>query len=124
MAHRRHGGLKSHRNEYEYQALVRLADALAADIKVCIVADRGFGDQKLYRVLTEGRRFNFVIRSCGNIAVMAADGEMRTVSGRVGGGGRARILRGAAVTAERYQVGTALCVQDKEMKQARRQLQA
>src|SRR6195952_4792069 len=41
--------LKHRRNEYEYQALVRLADALPAYIKVCIVADRGFGDQKLYR---------------------------------------------------------------------------
>jgi hypothetical protein len=27
-------------------------------------------------------------------------------------------LRGALVTAERYQVGTVLCVQDKEMQQA------
>ena len=33
-------------------------------------------------------------------------------------GGRARILRGALVTSDRYQVGTVLCVQDKEMKQA------
>src|ERR1700712_1638787 len=41
--------LKDRRNAYEYQALVRLADALPAYIKVCIVADRGFGDQKLYR---------------------------------------------------------------------------
>src|SRR6266852_7712507 len=45
--------LKDHRNEYEYPVLVRLADALPADIAVCILADRGFGDQKLYRVLTE-----------------------------------------------------------------------
>jgi hypothetical protein len=29
--------------------LVRLAELLPADIKVCVVADRGFGDQKLYR---------------------------------------------------------------------------
>jgi hypothetical protein len=43
--------LKHNRNEYEYQVLVRLADVLPADIKVCIVADRGFGDQKLYRLL-------------------------------------------------------------------------
>ncbi len=39
--------LKNHRNVYEYQALARLADALVSDTKVCIVADRGFGDQKL-----------------------------------------------------------------------------
>jgi hypothetical protein len=45
--------LKDHRNEYEYQVLVRLAEPLPADVKVCIVADRGFGDQKLYRVLSK-----------------------------------------------------------------------
>src|SRR6202521_2087420 len=110
--------LKNHRNEYEYQVLVRLAEALPADIKVCIVADRGFGDQKLYRVLTEQLKYDYVIRFRGNIAVTAANGEVRTAAAWVGPGGRARVLRGALVTAERYQVGTVLCVQDKAMKQA------
>jgi hypothetical protein len=110
--------LKNHRNEYEYQVLVRLADALSAGIKVCIVADRGFGDQKLYRVLIEQLKFDYVIRFRGNIAVSAANGEVRTAAAWVGPGGRARVLRGALVTAERYQVGTVLCVQDKAMKQA------
>ena len=110
--------LKDHRNEYEYQALVRLADALPADIKVCVVADRGFGDQKLYRVLTEELKFDYVIRFRGNIKVTAADGESRTAAAWVGRGGRARVLPGASVTAEQYRVGTVLCVQDKDMKQA------
>ena len=110
--------LKNHRNEYEYQVLVRLADALPADIKVCIVADRGFGDQKLYRVLTEQLNYDYVIRFRGNIAVTAANGEVRTAAAWVGPGGRARVLRGALVTAERYQVGTVLCVQEKDMRQA------
>ena len=110
--------LKNHRNAYEYQVLVRLAEALPADIKVCIVADRGFGDQKLYRVLTEELKFDYVIRFRGNITVTAADGEARTAAAWVGPGGRARVLRGALVTAERYRVGTVLCVQDKAMKQA------
>jgi hypothetical protein len=110
--------LKNHRNEYEYQALVRLADALPANIRVCIVADRGFGDQKLYRFLTEDLKFDYVIRFRGNITVTAADGDVRTASGWVGPGGRATVLRGARVTAERYQVGTVVCVRDKDMKQA------
>jgi hypothetical protein len=110
--------LKNHRNEYEYQALVRLADALPANIKVCIVADRGFGDQKLYQFLTEDLKFDYVIRFRGNITVTAADGEVRTASGWVGPGGRASVLRGAFVTAERYQVGSVVCVRDKDMKQA------
>jgi len=110
--------LKNHRNEYEYQVLVRLADALPAGIKVCIVADRGFGDQKLYRFLTEDLKFDYVIRFRGNITVTAAGGEARTAAGWVGPGGRAAVMRDAKVTAERYQVGTVVCVRDKDMKQA------
>ncbi|MGH8324303.1 MAG: transposase, partial [Steroidobacteraceae bacterium] len=110
--------LKDRRNEYEYQALVGLADALPANVAVCIVADRGFGDQKLYEVLTEELKVAYVIRFRGNIAVAAADGEVRTAAAWVGPGGRARVLRGALVTADRYQVGSVLCVQDKAMKQA------
>jgi Transposase DDE domain len=109
--------LKNRRNEYEYQGLVRLADALPAEIKVCVVADRGFGDHKLYQVLTEELKFDYVIRFRGNIHVTAADGEMRTAAAWVGRGGRARVLRDALVTAERYRVGSVLCVQDKAMKQ-------
>jgi hypothetical protein len=110
--------LKNHRNEYEYQVLVRLADALPSDIKVCIVADRGFGDQKLYHVLSEQLKFDYVIRFRGNITVSARDGETRTAAAWVGPGGRAKLLRGAEVTADRYQVSTVLCVRDKDMKQA------
>ena len=91
---------------------------LVRAIKVCIVADRGFGDQKLYRVLSEELKFDYLIRFRGNIMVTAVDGEMRSAARWVGPGGRARILRGALVTTERYQVGTVLCVQDPEMKQA------
>jgi hypothetical protein len=110
--------LRNHRNEYEYQVLVRLADMLPANINVCVVADRGFGDQKLYRMLTEELHFNYVIRFRGNIKVTAADGQERTAMGWVGPGGRAAVLRGAMVTADQYQVGTVLCVRDKEMKGA------
>jgi hypothetical protein len=110
--------LKNRRNDYEYHVLTSLAEALPQDIKVCIVADRGFGDQKLYRKLTEELNFDYVIRFRGNITVTSAAGETRTAAAFVGTGGRAGILRNAFVTADRYQVGTVLCVQDKKMKQA------
>ena len=107
--------LKDRRNDYEYRVLVRLAEALPADVTVLIVADRGFGDQKLYRVLTDELKFDYVIRFRGNIMVTAADGEARTAADWVGTGGRARTLRGATVTAERYAVGTVVCVHAKGM---------
>jgi hypothetical protein len=109
--------LKDRRNGYEYQVLVRLAEVLPADLHVCIVADRGFGDHKLYRVLTEELKFDFVIRFRGNIRV-TADGEARTAAEWAGAGGRARVLRGATVTAVGYPVGTVVCVQAKGMKEA------
>jgi hypothetical protein len=110
--------LKNRRSLYEHQVLVRLAELLPADVKVCIIADRGFGDQNLYRVLTEELHFDYVIRFRGNIAVTATTGETRTAAAWVRPDGRARVLRGAAVTADRYPVATVVCVQDKAMKQA------
>jgi hypothetical protein len=109
--------LKERRNEYEYRVLVRLAEILPAGVKVLIVADRGFGDKKLYRVLSEELKFDYVIRFRGNIAVTAADGEVRPAADWVGPSGRARVLRGAQVTAERYAVGTVVCVHAKGMKE-------
>jgi hypothetical protein len=110
--------LKDNRSLYEHRVLVRLAELLPADIKVCVVADRGFGDQKLYKVLTEELCFDYVIRFRGNIAVTATTGETCTAATWVRPGGRARVLRGAAVTADRYPAGTVVCVQDPDMKQA------
>src|SRR3954451_21813430 len=72
--------LKDHRTLYEHRVLVRLAELLPAGIKVCIVADRGFGDQKLYKMLTEELYFDYVIRFRGNIAVTAACGETRSAA--------------------------------------------
>lgn len=107
--------LKERRNDYEYRVLVRLAEFLPADVKVLIVADRGFGDKKLYQVLSDELKFDYVIRFRGNIQVSAADGEARPAADWVGTSGRARVLRGGAVTADRYTVGTVVCVQAKDM---------
>lgn len=110
--------LKDHRNEYEYAVLVQLADMLPLGIEVCILADRGFGDRKLYRVLSEELHFDYIIRFRGNIKVVSESGEAREALGWVGANGRATLLRNAEVTAERYRVGAVLCVRDPDMKAA------
>jgi len=109
--------LKDRRNAYEYQVLVRLAEMLPAAVRVRIVADRGFGDHKLYRVLTEELKFDFVICFRGNIKVTAADGQARPAAEWVAAGGRARVLRGATVTAAGYPVAVVVCVRAKDMKE-------
>ena len=109
--------LKHRRNAYEDQVLERLAKVLPAGVRVCVVADRGFGDQKLYRMLAEDLKFDFVIRFCANIEVTTAEGETRAAADWVGATGRARTLRGAAVTAHACPVAAVVCVQAKGMKQ-------
>ena len=69
-------------------------------------------------MLTEELCFDYVIRFRGNIAVTTTTGETRTAAAWVRANGRARVLRGAEVTADRYRVGTVVCVQDPDMKQA------
>src|SRR5271165_471871 len=69
-------------------------------------------------MLTEELYFDYVIRFRGNIAVTAAGGGTRSAAALVQAGGRARVLRGTTVTADRYPVGTVVCVQDPDMEQA------
>jgi hypothetical protein len=80
-----------------------------------ILADRGFGDTKLFAFLDE-LGFAYVIRFRGNIHVTAADGETRDAANWVGKGGRARELRDAEVTAAPHKVGAVVCVHAKNMK--------
>jgi len=109
--------LKNHRNGYEYDVLKRLYAFLPEGVQVMIVADRGFGDQKLYQFLSEELKFDYLIRFRGNISVTSAEGETRTAAQWVGKGGRPCTLRIPFVTADRYPVGTVVCVQDKDMKE-------
>jgi Transposase DDE domain len=109
--------LKHQQTEHECRVLIDLAEALPDSIKVCIIADRGFGSQKLYRLLAEELKFDYVIRFRGNIIVTAADGQARAAADWVAPAGRTRVLRDARVTEDRYQVGSVICVHDKAMKQ-------
>jgi hypothetical protein len=108
--------LAGRRNDIEDACLARLADLLPAATKTTILADRGFGDRKLFDYLTK-LGFAYVIRFRGDIRVGAADGETRPAAAWVGKGGRARHLRGASVTAAAQPVGAVVCVHAKNMKE-------
>jgi len=109
--------LKDTRNDFEDACLARLSDVLPAGVKVTILADRGFGDCKLFAFLDK-LGFGYVIRFRANIHVTAEDGEKRLAGAWVGVGGRARKLRDARVTAAQHQVGAVVCVHAKNMKDA------
>ena len=109
--------LKDQRNDFEDLCLTRLKQVLPAGVAVTILADRGFGDVKLFEFL-DRLGFGFCIRFRGNTQVTAADGQTRLAAEWVGKGGRARMLRGAEVTAARHKVGAVVCVHAKGMKEA------
>jgi hypothetical protein len=109
--------LKDSRNDFEDLCLARLAESLPDGVAVTILADRGFGDTKLFGFL-DTLGFDYVIRFRGNIHVTAADGETRAAAAWVGKGGRARKLRAAEVTAGRHKVGAVVCVHARHMKAA------
>ena len=108
--------IATRRNDYENACLRRLAETMLAGCRVTILADRGFGDQKLFAFLAE-LGFGYVIRFRGNIRVADATGETRPAADWVGKGGRARKLRDARVTAQGRQVGAVVCVLAKGMKE-------
>ena len=108
--------LADQRNDVEDACLRRLAETLPPGCRVTILADRGFGDQKLFAFLGE-LGFGYVIRFRGNIRVTDATGESRPAADWVGKGGRARKLRDARVTAQGREVGAVICVHAKGMKE-------
>jgi hypothetical protein len=108
--------IATRRNDYEDACLRRLAETMPAGCRVTILADRGFGDQKLFAFLAE-LGFGYVIRFRGNIRVANAMGETRPAAEWVGKGGRARKLRHARVTVQGRQVGAVVCVHAKGMKE-------
>ena len=84
--------IATHRNDYEDYCLCRLAELVPPGCRVTILADRGFGDQKLFAFLGE-LGFGYVIRFRGNIRVTAEDGESRPAADWVGKSGPSRKLR-------------------------------
>jgi hypothetical protein len=109
--------LKNRRNDIEDVCLSRLKDLLPEGVRVTILADRGFGDGKLFAFL-QTLGFGYVIRFRGNIHVSAADGETRLAADWVGKGGRAHKLRDAEISAARQKVGAVVCVKAADMKEA------
>jgi len=108
--------LKNRRNDYEDTCLRRLSELAPPGCHVTILADRGFGDQKLFAFLGE-LGFDYVIRFRGNIGVTNAAGQSKPATEWVGKAGRPCKLRDARITAKGQQVGAVVCVQAKGMKE-------
>jgi hypothetical protein len=108
--------LEGRRNEYEDDVLRRLAETLPKAVAhVRVLADRGFGDQKLYEFL--GRlRFDFIIRFRGVVTVTDRKGVCKPANDWVRSDGRAVRVSPALLTSDKTEVGAFVCVHAPKMK--------
>ena len=109
--------LEGRRNAYEDQLLERLREIVPLGTKVTVLADRGFGDQKLY-VGLDNIGFDFVIRFRECIQVTDASGETRAAADWVPPNGHAKLVRDARVTTDRTPLAAVVCTKAKNMKEA------
>ena len=108
--------LEGHRTQWEHDLVQQLHLAMAPSVAITLLADRGFGDQKLYELLAL-LGWDYVIRFRGAILVENALGEVRPANAWLRPGGRASILRGAKVTADKASVPGVVLVHARNMKE-------
>ncbi len=109
--------LNGWRNAYEDELIARLLEVFPAGVKLTLLADRGFADQKLFDLL-RGWEVDFVIRFREVIRVSEEGGETRAARDWVPPTGRPKLLRNARITGDRSPVEAVVCVRARGMKEA------
>ena len=110
--------LKRRRNAIEDALLLRLRQVIPESVRVTILCDRGFADQKLYEYLKSELGFDYIVRFRSGITVTDASGQSRTAKQWLPITPRALMLRGARVTKDAYPVGAVVLLHDRDMKEA------
>jgi hypothetical protein len=108
--------LKGNQKRYEYELIEQVHRWIDPNVEVILLADRGFGDQKLYDYLIM-LGWDFTIRFRGGITVTAANGETKTAQQWVSASGRAKMLRKAKVTDDAFEVPAVVVAWDRKMKE-------
>jgi hypothetical protein len=107
--------LRNRRTGYEQGFIERLARAIPPEVEIELLADRGFGDQKLYQLL-DMLGWDYTIRFRSNILV-EHEGVANKAKEWVPASGRATKLVGAKVTGKRIPVAAVVVVHNKKMKE-------
>jgi hypothetical protein len=108
--------LLGRRNGYEDDLLRSLRDAVPASVRVTILADRGFGDQKRYEQV-RSLSFDYIIRFRQDILVTTQFGEQKRAAEWLHTNGRARKLKEMGVTEDCYVVPAIVVTHAKAMKE-------
>jgi hypothetical protein len=109
--------LKGNQKQWERDLLYQLQRCIDPTVNVIVLADRGFGDQKLYDFLTVCG-WDYVIRFRGDIIVTNANDESKPAADWISPTGRATIIRDARVTVDRTKVPAVVLQHARGMKDA------
>jgi hypothetical protein len=108
--------LKNRRSEYELEVVGRLHELLARDVDVMVLADRGFGDQKLFAWLdTIGWGYAIRFRQ---VITVAFDGQSKPAGEWVPASGHAKMLRDVRITQDATRIAAVVLKHQKGMKEA------
>lgn len=109
--------LAGKRNDYEYEVIERLHGAIPSDVAVTLLADRAFGDQKLYAFLAS-LGWDYVIRFRGTILVADSKNVQQPAESWVPKSGRATMVSPAFVTNDCAEVPAVVVTHQAKMKEA------
>jgi hypothetical protein len=108
--------LKGKRNQHEDELLAAFKKALPADVSVTILADRGFGDTKLFNYL-QVLGFHYIIRCRQNTFIATTEDDAKPGVEWVYPNGRARKIEYPRLTAQGIEVPSIVTVKASGMKE-------
>ena len=112
----RKSALKNKRNEHEYEVIRRLHEILPAEVNVTLLADRGFGDQKLFAYLGV-LGWSYAIRF--RQAIQVTQGERTLPASKwIPLSGHAKMLRNVQITEDKTSIPAVVLKHQKGMKEA------
>lgn len=109
--------LEGQRNSHEDRLLEKLRDFMPEGVRVTVLADRGFGDQKRYEHL-KSLGFDYVIRFREAITVSDQWGTSKPASEWLPKSGRATMIKEPAVTQDFYVLPAVVVARDRKMQEA------
>ncbi|WP_437626558.1 IS4 family transposase [Sorangium sp. So ce1151] len=107
--------LAGNRNLYEDEVIERLHEILPETVRVTLLADRGFGDQKRYEHL-QALGWDYVIRFRECITIKDAAGKAAAATEWLASTGRAKMIKNVRVTQDETAIAAVVLVHGKKMK--------
>lgn len=108
--------LKDQRAQIENEVIARFLEIAPREMKLTLLADRGFADQQLFAMLEEWG-LNYIIRMRGNIIIESERGESMPAKEWVPKNGHGVRLPNALITHDRSRVPSVVCIRAAKMKE-------